>query len=250
MSRRLFTHSMLVIAKRDFYAHFRSPSTTLFLFIYFITGAAFWAVSLGRLVVVPSYFQFLIVGLTVLGIYNTSFNYMNVVSTEVRRGYTKYLLALPFDRGGLTVGRVLAGAAQGMAYVAILLAFAVAMMGLPSLLGTLIILGTIVALSICLSSLGLAIATHFRPEMIDPMSDIVGLALIFTSTLYYPPNLMPEPMRIISVGNVLSAGANLMRAGFGLQQVSLQDATTLLIWSLVFGVLSMQGYYRQLKELG
>jgi ABC-type transport system involved in multi-copper enzyme maturation permease subunit len=175
---------------------------------------------------------------------------MNVVSTEVRRGYMKYLLALPFSRGGLTVGRVFAGAAQGIAYVAILLAFAVAMTGLPSLPGTLIILGTAVALSICLSSLGLAVATYFRPEMIDPMSDIIGLALIFTSTLYYPQNLMPGPMRIISLGNVLSAGANLMRAGFGLQQASPQDATTLLIWSLVFGIFSIRGYYRQLKELG
>jgi ABC-2 type transport system permease protein len=240
---------MLVIARRDFYAHFRSLSNNLFLFMYFITGAVFWAVSLGRLVAVPSYFQFLVVGLAVLGIYNTSFNYMNVVSTEVRRGYMKYLLALPVSRGGLTVGRVLAGASQGIVYVAILLAIAVTMIGVPTLIGALTILSTVVALSICLSSLGIAIATHFRPEMIDPMSDILGLALIFTSTLYYPQNLMPEPMRIITVGNVLSAGANLMRAGFGLQQVSLQDLGTLLVWTLVLGILSVQGYYRQLKEL-
>src|SRR3989442_13580446 len=123
---------MVTIAKRDLYAHFRSLPNNLLLFMYFITGAAFWAVSLGRLVLVPSYFQFLIVGLTVLGIYNTSFNYMNVVSTEVRRGYMKYLLALPLSRGGLTVARVLAGASQGIVFVERLVAFAWVMIRPPT----------------------------------------------------------------------------------------------------------------------
>lgn len=240
---------MLLIAKRDFHAHFRGFSNNLWLFMYFITGAVFWAVSLGRLVSVPSYFQFLVVGLMVLGVYNTSFNYMNVVSTEVRRGYMKYLLALPVSRGGLTVGRVLAGAAQGIVYATVLLAFAVVMIGVPSLLGALTIFGSLIALSFCLSSLGIAIATHFKPEMIDPMSDILGLALIFSSTLYYPLSLMPEPMRIITFGNALSAGANLMRAGFGLSPLSIWDVSTIVAWTVVFGILSFRGYYRGLTQL-
>lgn len=81
------------------------------------------------------------------------------------------------------------------------------------------------------------------------MSDILGQALIFTSTLHYPQDLMPEPMRFITIGNFLCAGANLLRAGFGLQQISIQDLTMLPAWSLVFGSLSIRGYYRQLKEL-
>jgi len=240
---------MIVIAKRDFYAHFSSLSNNLWLFMFFITGAAFWAVSLGGLVLVPNYFQFLIVGLMVLGIYNTSFNYMNVVSTEARRGYKKYLMALPLSRAGLTIGRVLAGAAEGIVYVAILFAFAVAMIGFPSLVGSLTIIAAVIITSFCLSSLGLAIATHFKPEMIDPMSDALGIALIFFSTLYYPPSLMPQPMRFVAAGNLLSAGADLMRAGFGLQQVSVLDLAVLVIWGLAFGVLSVRGYYKQLNEL-
>lgn len=250
MNRSLFVSSMLVIAKRDFYAHFSNFSNNLWLFMFFITGAVFWAVSLGRLVLVANYFQFLIVGLMVLGVYNTSFNYMNVVSTELRRGYMKYFLALPLSRGGLTIGRVLAGAAEGIVYVAILFAFAVAMIGFPSLVGALIIFATVIIISFCLSSLGLAIATHFKPAVIDPMSDALGVVLIFFSTLYYPINLMPQPMRFVTMGNLLSAGANLMRAGFGLQQVSMTDFGVLLIWGLLFGLLSIRGYYGQLKELG
>jgi len=249
LNRSLIINSMLVIAKRDLYAHFSSLSNNLWLFMFFITGAIFWAVSLGRLVLVPNYFQFLIVGLMVLGIYNTSFNYMIVVSTEVRRGYMKYLLALPVSRGGLTIGRVLAGAAEGIVYVGILFAFAVVMIALRTLVGSLTILATVVMISFCLSSLGLAVATHFKPEMIDPMSDVLGLSLIFFSTLYYPQNLMPQPMRFIATGNILSAGANLMRAGFGLQQISNIDLIVLLLWGLVFGTLSIRGYYKQLREL-
>ncbi len=249
MNRKLFISSMLLIAKRDFYVHFSSFSNNLWLFMFFITGAVFWAVSLGRLVLVPNYFQFLIVGLMVLGVYNTAFNYMNIVSTEVRRGYVKYLLALPVSRGGLTIGRVLAGASEGIVYVAILFAFAVAMIGFPTLLGALTIFGTVIIISFCLSSLGLAIATHFSPGVIDPMSDALGILLIFFSTLYYPISLMPQPMKLLASGNLLSAGANLMRAGFGLQEASVVDLVVLLLWGLVFGFLSIRGYYRQLKEL-
>ena len=69
MNRKLFISSMLLIAKRDFYVHFSSFSNNLWLFMFFITGAVFWAVTLGRLVLVPNYFEFLIVGLMVLGVY-------------------------------------------------------------------------------------------------------------------------------------------------------------------------------------
>jgi hypothetical protein len=83
--------------------------------------------------------------------------------------------------------------------------------------------------------------------MMDPVSDVLGLVLIFTSTLFYPEELMPAPMRIISSGNALSAAGNLIRAGFGLQQIAFRDILVLGMWSLVFGGLSIRGYYKQLK---
>ena len=72
------------------------------------------------------------------------------------------------------------------------------------------------------------------------MSDILGQALIFTSTLHYPQDLMPEPMRFITIGNFLSAGANLLRAGFGLQQISIQDLTLLQRGVWFSGVLAFE----------
>src|SRR5438128_3176752 len=206
---------MSVIVKRDVLAHFRSVSNTFILFLYFVTGAVFWAASLGGLVTVRSYFTFLIVGLMVLGVYNTSYNYMNVVSTEMRRGYVKYLLALPLNRGGLTLGRVVAGALQGILYLMILLSVGVLLIGPPTLIGVLLDFAAIAALSFCLSSLGIAIAVSFKPEINEPMLDILGLLLIYSSTLYYPLTLMPEPLRTISQGNVLSSTPDIMSASFG-----------------------------------
>lgn len=249
MNPRVFFYSLTIIVKRDLVAHFSSLSNNFISFLYFITGVVFWAASLGRLVSLPGYFQFLIVGLMILGVYNTSFYYMNVVSREVRKGYLKYLLALPISRGGFTLGRVLTGALTGMTYVAGLFIFAALVMGLPTVTGALVIISAVAACSFCLSSLGIAIAMHFKQEMIDPVSDILGLSLIFTSTLFYPRELMPGPLKVISSANVLSAGANLMRAGFGLEQTSLQDAIVILGWSVIFGILSIRGYYKRLEEL-
>lgn len=249
MRGRQFVESMIVITRRDLVAHFGSLSNNVFLFIYFITGAVLWAVTLSRLVSLNNYFQFLLIGLMVLGIYNTSYNYMNIVSTEVRRGYMKYFLALPLSRGGFSFGRVAAGTLQGLVYVAILFIFSVLLMGLPPAQGILTIFVSVASIAFCLSSLGIAIATHFRPDMIDPVSDILGLSLIFTSTLYYPAGLMPDTMRIVSSVNVLSAGGNLMRAAVGVGEASLQDIIIMIVWDLIFGILSIRGYYRRMITL-
>ena len=130
MNLKPFFHSAEIIARRDVSAHFRDISENVLTFLYFATGVAFWAATLGRLAFVASYFQFLIVGLLVLGVYNTSFNYMNTVSTEVRRGYMKYLLSLPISRSGFSLGRIIAGSVEGIVYAAVLLAFAILVMGL------------------------------------------------------------------------------------------------------------------------
>src|SRR5438034_10899715 len=113
---------------------------------------------------------------------------MNVVSTELRRGYMKYFLALPLSRGGLTIGRVLAGAAERIVYVAILFAFAVAMIGSPSLVGAVIIFATVIIISFCLSCPGLAIATDLTAAVIETMSDALAVVLIFFSPPYYTMN--------------------------------------------------------------
>ena len=188
-------------------------------------------------------------GLLILGVYNTSYNYMSIIGTEVRRGYVKYLLVLPVSRGGITVGRVLAGTIQGIVYVAILLGVTLVFLPWPSFAGFLMIFGTVACLSFCLSSLGIAIASYLRPALVDPVSDVLGLSLLFTSTIYYPPNIMPLQLKFLTAGNLLTAGADLVRAGFGLATISNSDVITLSLWTITFALLSIRGYYRQLEHL-
>jgi len=243
-----FGESAFVIAKRDVAMFAGNPANLVFLLLFFLTGALFWAPTLGHLVSLHGYFAFLIVGLLALGAYNTSFNYMGVISSEVRRGYMKYLLSLPISRIGFTIGRV-AGATEGVLYLEILFVFAIFIIGAPSLFGALTILAVAILLSISLSGLGITLATHLRSDLIDPASDILGLGLVFSSTLFYPQNIIPAPLNLLSEYNVLSAGADLLRSGFGLSSSTTQDYVVLLVWSLVFAVLSIHGYYRKLDTL-
>ena len=249
MTLEFFLKSLTLIAKRDIITWFRDVWVNVILLSYFATGVVLWAATLGQLVMVKNYFQFLVVGLMVLGIYNTSYHYSEVVAAETRTGYIKYLLTLPLSKGGLTLGRVVAGALMGFVYLMLLVLFVAFLVGFPDPLGFLTLLLAVLGMSFCLSSLGIALATYVRPSLKDPAGDLIGIALIFSSTLYYPERLMPAVLIAISRVNLLSAGVNLMRAGFGLGPVTAGDIVVLSLWCLIFGIASTRGYYRRLQEI-
>lgn len=243
-----FQHTLLVILKKDIITYYRGVSWILIIATYFLTSVFFTAIALGGLVEIGRYFQFVAVGMIVIGLYNTSFIYMSVVSGEIRRGYVKYLLSLPFNRAGLAVGRMLAGMLRGVTFSIFMLIIIFPMLGFPSVLGALLISVTIFALAFGLTGLGLAITVFVKPALVDPVSDIVGMLLILTSTIYYPADIMPAPLTLATALNPLSGGSNLIRAGVGLSSVSATDIVTILVFTTLFVLLGIKGYYRKLEE--
>ena len=248
-ARNVFTRSLFVVFKRDIYAQYRNLTWMAILFLYFLTGILFTGSTLANLVSLKNYLSFVSVGLLVLGIYNTSYFYMNVIAREIRRGYIKYLLVLPLNRLGLALARLMTGALLGITFAAMLICFNLFFVGVPDLSGFALILGTIFAMALCLSGLGISIAIFLKPEVVDPVSDLIGIWSVFTSTLYYPEHLMPGPLRLVSMVNPFSATANLIRAGFKQYAFSWLDVGVLITFATFFTSLSIVGYYRRLKEL-
>lgn len=248
MKAGTFRHTLVVILKKDIITYYRGVSWILIIVAYFLTSVFFTAMALGGLVGIGRYFQFIVVGMIVIGLYNTSFVYASVVSGESRRGYVKYLLALPFNRAGLAVGRILAGMLRGVTFSIFMLTITFPMLGFPSVAGALLICAAIIAVAFSLTGLGIAIAVLIKPTLVEPVSDIVGVLLVFTSTIYYPADIMPAPLKFATALNPLSAGSNLIRAGVGLSSVSATDIISLLVFTILFALLSINGYYRTLEE--
>lgn len=248
MTKNLFLRSLLVILKRDLHEQYRNLTWMVMLFLYFLTGVFFTGATLTNLVSLKDYLSFISVGLLVLGIYNTSYFYMNVVSREIRRGYIKYLLVLPLNRLGLALARLITGATLGITFAAMLMCFNLFLAGVPDFSGFILILVAIAVMALFLSGLGISVAIFLKPEVVDPVSDLIGLGSVFFSTLYYPEYLMPEPIKLISMFNPFSASSNLIRAGFGQHVFSLLDIIVLATFATFFASLSVVGYHRKLEE--
>jgi len=243
-----FLHTLRVILKKDIITYYRGVSWILIVALYFLTSVFFTATALGGLVEVAKYFQFVAVGMITIGLYNTSFLYMNVVSGETRRGYIKYLLALPFNRSGLAIGRMLAGMLRGVTFSIFMLVITFPMIGFPSMTGALLLTAAIFCVAFSFTGLGLAIAVYLKPTLVDPVSDIIGMYLVFASTIYYPADIMPAPLKLASTLNPLSAGSNIIRAGLGLSTLSVTDIIVLFASTVLLVSLGVKGYHRKLEE--
>jgi ABC-2 type transport system permease protein len=241
-------HTLYVILKKDIVTYYRGISWILIVALYFLTSVFFTATALGGLVEVARYFQFVAVGMIIIGLYNTSFLYMNVVSGETRRGYIKYLLALPFNRSGLAIGRMFAGMLRGVTFSIFMLIITFPMIGFPSVTGAFLLAVAIFCVAFSFTGLGLAITVYLKPTLVDPFSDIIGMYLVFTSTIYYPADIMPVPLKLASAFNPLSAGSNVIRASLGLSALSITDLIVLLASTVFLVSLGVKGYHRKLKE--
>ncbi len=247
--RSTFINCIWMIVKRDISAYYRGIVWIFMVFLYFLTWVFFTATTLGNLVTVRNYFQFLIAGMIVIGIYNSSFTFMTVISGEKRRGYIKYLLSLPINRVGLSVGRLLTGMLQGVTFSFFMLVITFLLLGFPGIIVFIALTATIFCLAFGLSGLGIAAAVFLKPELADPASDVLGLWLVFTSTIFYPDNIIPQMLRPVSMINPLSAASNLLRVGLGLRAFSWLDVTVLVVFTSFFAMLSIVAYRHKIETL-
>lgn len=72
--------------------------------------------------------------------------------------------------------------------------------------------------------------------------------LVFASTIYYPADIMPTPLKFASIFNPLSAGSNIIRAGLGLSTLSVTDVIVLFVFTVLLVSLGVKGYHRKLEE--
>ncbi|UCG44711.1 MAG: ABC transporter permease [Candidatus Bathyarchaeota archaeon] len=194
---------------------------------------------------IRSYISFFAPGVTVVGLFASAFMIGREINMEVRRQIHHYMLSLPITRLELAVGRLLAGGLRGMMYMTPLLLTTFIIVGFPTPLQLLIILGALFLLATGIAGVSIAIAVSISSfEKFITARGLIYYLLFFCSSIFYPLTLiqklgqegiMPQPFVTLAELNPLSNCANLIRAFLlGNPPFTLDMIRNLIVFSAVF----------------
>jgi len=181
------------------------------------------------------------------------------VNMEVRREIHHYMLSLPITRLELAMGRLLAGGLRGMMYMSPLLLTTFVVLGFPSAVQLLVILGALFLLATGISGLSIAIAASTTSfEKFVTARGLVYYVLFFCSSIFYPLSLiqslgregiMPIPIVVLAELNPLSSGADLIRSFLlGNPPFTIRMISNLVLFSAIFATTAMFAYMRIIER--
>ncbi|MEM2103682.1 MAG: ABC transporter permease [Candidatus Bathyarchaeia archaeon] len=208
---------------------------------------------------IRSYLEFFAPGLTVTGLFASSFMIGREVNMERRREVHQYMLSLPMTRMELAFGRVLSGGLRGMVYMSPLLATCFIFAGFPTIAQFLII--TMILFFLAMGISGLSIAIAVSTTSLDKFVTARGLVyylLFFCSSVFYPFSLIEQlgregrfPMILVAFAraNPLSNASDLIRSFLlGSPPFSPAMIVSVLVFSAVFAVSAAFAYIRLIER--
>ena len=251
---------MIAIIERDLRNFFKYKYWIIVLLVTNLADLLIMAASFSQLVTVEwiagvefNYFLFFAPGITVLSLFGASFIMGIEVSQERHSQRIHYLLSLPIDRFQFIVARAFAGAIRSMIFSVPLLIIAIVLIGIPSFLNLILVLGALFVLAMGLTSLSIILATAIQnTRRYQLVRGFVSMWLMFGSTVFYPRNVMVNipGMGVIADANPLSYGANILRALLDpnfVGPIRVLDIVGLLIFSCLMVYFGLYFYNRYTK---
>ena len=254
------------IARTDFSYFFRTKWLMAVLISLSLSDMLVVGLVYGRLI--PnignsSYFQFLVPGIVVVGLFSAATDTGRRIWLALREGVVQYYLTLPIRTGGLVAAYIISGGLGGIVYSGALLVIAYASL---TLLGTATIpvQGILYALALIpflfVLATGIAgLAAFFasvsrRGEMYWVYAQALQVSMITISTVFYPAQLIeryfPGPIATIAENNPLSLAARILReSAFGGNPPDTGLLSGLLATSLVLAALGAIAYWTILRTI-
>ncbi|MCS7366099.1 MAG: ABC transporter permease [archaeon GB-1867-035] len=207
---------------------------------------------------VPEYLKFTAPGVTMMALFISAFSIGREAAQEIRRRYHHYLLTLPYNDWELALGKILAGMIRGIIYALPFLLLTFIIVGIPSPIGLLVILGVVAVTSLSMSSYGIALSALV--EKIDIYVTVRSLSyylIFFFSTIFYPEDALKHLTQInaaysivleISRVNPISIAAEIIRNTVGIAQAAQSNIPLFIILNLIITVLGITVYIRALRK--
>jgi len=217
----------------------------------FILGLTF-SRAIGDIVigeVVTSYVQFLAIGIA-FGQVMLGASYAGaMVFFDKRMGMFEQILAGPFKRCEYFASKILSVILQGLfgSFLVLIIASPVLIGVRFTFVGVLYVLYSLVFASLFFGSLSLFISAYVKTDQtLNVVFNSVLPPLTFISSIFYPLDVMPEPIRAVALANPLTYASEIARFGLlGIDSLTFPYAFFLLpVLSLGSFALAMRATYR------
>ncbi len=210
-----------------------------------------------------SYFQFLVPGIVVVGLFSAATDTGRRIWLALREGVMQYYLTLPIRTGGLVGAYIISGGLGGLVYSGALLAIAyvsLATLGtttipVQGILYALVLIPFLFILSTGIAGLAAFLASASRQgEIYWVYAQALQVSMVTISTVFYPAQTisryLPAPIATIAENNPLSLAADLLRnSAFAGNPLDTGVLASLLATSLPLAILGAIAYWTILRNI-
>ena len=209
-----------------------------------------------------SYFQFLVPGIVVVGLFSAATDTGRRIWLALREGVVQYYLTLPIRTRGLVGAYIISGGLGGIVYSGALLIIAYLsfmLFGAPIPVQGVLYALTLIPFLFVLSTGIAGLAAFFasvsrRGEMYWVYAQALQVSMVTISTVFYPAQTiaqyLPAPVATIAEYNPLSLAAGVLRkSAFGGSALETGALASLLATSLPLAVIGALAYWIILRTI-
>ena len=255
------------IARTDFSYFFRTKWLMAVLISLSLSDMLVVGLVYGRLIPTKfaglSYFQFLVPGIVVVGLFSAATDTGRRIWLALREGVVQYYLTLPIRTGSLVGAYIISGGLGGIVYSGALLAiayFALTFLGTSAIpiQGIFYALALIPFLFVLATGIA-GLAAFFasvsrRGEIYWVYAQALQVSMVTISTVFYPAQTiaqyLPAPVATIAEYNPLSLAASVLRdSAFAGNPLDTRVLTNLLATSLPLAIIGALAYWTILRNI-
>ena len=200
---------LFIRSKLDLWLSLAPPLITMVFFAASMAGAV-------REVNGVPYLLFILPGIAVMSLSSSTLSLSTRTFNEGFSPILRELFSLPVTRPAYVIAKLASGTLLGTFQGLCFLVVGGLVYGLPlTVSGLAQSLLVLLLISSCLSGLYLCVALSFR-DMAGFLvtSNVLAQLLLWSSTIFYPVEVMPRAFRFVSYGNPVSYASDLLRDAF------------------------------------
>jgi ABC-type polysaccharide/polyol phosphate export permease len=248
-------HVILALARNDFSYFFRTKWLMAVLLSLHLSDMLVVALVYKRMMTID-YFAYFVPAVIIMGLFAASMDTGRRIWLALREGVIQYELSLPVSTQGLVLAYLLAGGAAALVYASSLMAIALIVLPAQAVWSALMLLPFLFVLAMGLAGIAatLAALASTHGEFFFAFQNIVQVALLTLSTVYYPltfvQNYLPSPLVSVVAANPLSLAAEALREyTFAGVPVELTHLGKILLASAPFAVIGAFAYLSTLRKI-
>jgi len=247
-------HVILAVARNDFSYFFRTKWLMAILLSLSLSDMLVVALVYNRMMTFD-YFSYYVPAVIIMGLFIASLDTGRRIWLAFREGVIQYELSLPVSTHGLVIAYLLAGGAAALVYAGSLMAIALIVLPANAIWSALLLLPFLFVLAMGLAGIAatLAAVASTHGEFFFAFQNIVQIAILTLSTVYYPieviQNSLPPLLVTVAAANPLSLAAEALRQyTFAGAPIELDFLAKILLASIPFAVVGALAYFGALRR--